>query len=147
MSETTKEILNFLYIPFIALMHFIAIDKMTFTIYAGLLAIDLLTGVGKVIRLGHKPTSRRFLVGIMAKLTFLLVPIIVALGAKGIGLDLTSLVNTVIYALILNEVYSSIANIYTIQTGIEAEEFDVLSKILKVLRDLIERILNDKKIP
>jgi hypothetical protein len=147
MSETTKEILNFLYIPFIALMHFIAIDKMTFTIYAGLLAIDLLTGVGKVIRLGHKPTSKRFLIGIMAKLTFLLVPIIVALGAKGIGLDLTSLVNTVIYALILNEVYSSIANIYTIQTGIEAEEFDVLSKILKVLRDLIERILNDKKIP
>ncbi len=147
MNETTKEILNFLYIPFIALMHFIAIDKITFTIYAALLAIDLLTGVIKVIRLGHKPTSKRFLIGIMAKLTFLLVPIIVALGAKGIGLDLTSLVNTVIYALILNEVYSSIANIYTIQTGIEAQEFDVLSKILKVLRDLIERILNDKKIP
>ena len=147
MNETTKEILNFLYIPFIALMHFIAIDKITFAIYAGLLAIDLLTGVGKVIRLGHKPTSKRFLIGIMAKLTFLLVPIIVALGAKGIGIDLTSLVNTVIYALILNEVYSSIANIYTIQTGIEAEEFDVLSKILKVLRDLIERILNDKKTP
>ncbi len=146
MSNTKEFILNFLYIPFIAFLNFIKLDATVISMYALLLVIDIVTGVLKAIRLGRKPTSKAFLIGIMAKLTFLLIPITIAVAAKGIGLDLTSFVTTVIAALILNEVYSTIANIYTINTGKEAEEFDVLSKILSFIRDFISRMLDDKRI-
>lgn len=143
-TQIKEAILNFLYIPFIAFLNFIKLDATVVALYALLLAIDIFTGVLKAIKLGNKPTSKSFLIGIMAKLTFLLIPITIAVAAKGIGLDLTSFVTTVIAALMLNEVYSTIANIYTINTGIPAAEFDVLSKLLKFIRDFIERILNDK---
>jgi len=143
-SITLKWLLNAFYIPFVAFMNFLEVDSLVISMYALLLAIDLLTGVLKAIKLGVKPTSRRFLTGVMAKLTFLLIPIILAIAAKAIGIDLKVFVNTVINALILNEVYSTIANIYTIQTGRVAEEFDVLSKVLKFIRNFIDRMLDDK---
>ena len=127
-------------------MNFIEMDRVVVSLYAALLSIDLLTGVLKAVRLGRKPTSKKFLIGIMAKLTFLLIPIILAIAAKAVGVNLKVFVTTVINALVLNEVYSSIANIYTIQTAKETAEFDVLGKILKFIRNYIDRMLNDKDI-
>lgn len=142
---STKEfILNFLYIPFIAFLNFIELDETVIALYTLLLVIDIITGVLKAITLGRKPTSKAFLIGVMAKLTFLFIPITLAVAAKGIGIDLTLFVTTVIAALMLNEVYSIIANIYTVNTGKEAQEFDVLSKILKFIRNFIGRLLDDK---
>jgi len=143
-SAAYKVVLNALYIPFIAFLNFLEVDSIVISMYALLLVIDLFTGVLKAIKLGYKPTSRRFLTGVMAKLTFLLIPIILAIAAKAIGVDLKVFVTTVINALILNEVYSTIANIYTIQTGKVAQEFDVLSKVLKFIRNFIDRMLDDK---
>jgi len=144
-TSTYKYIANALYIPFVAFLNFLEVDKLVIALYALLLVIDIITGILKAIKLGHKPSSKNFLIGIMAKLTFLLIPLVIAVAAKAIGIDLKLFVITVINALILNEVYSTIANIYTINTGKKAEEFDVLSLILKFIREFVQRMLNDNK--
>ena len=145
-NASLKFFLNVLYIPFITFMHYLNISHITIALFTLLLVIDMLTGIAKSIKLGIKPTSKRFSSGVLSKFTLLLIPIIISIGAKAVSIDLSILVTTTINALILNEVYSSIANIYTIQTGKVAEEFDVLSKLLKVIRNFINRMLDDKTV-
>lgn len=145
-SEHTKVVLNAFYIPFIAFMNFLKLDHVVLEMFALLLIIDMFTGIAKSIRLGIKPTSKRFSVGILSKLTLILIPIILSIAAKAINVNISVIVYTAINALILNEVYSSIANIYTIRTGKVAEEFDVLSKLLSVIKNFINRMLDDKNI-
>ena len=143
-ATTLKIFLNTLYIPFVAFMHYLNIDHIVIGLFALLLVIDMITGIAKSIKLRIKPTSRRFSAGVLAKLTLLFIPIIISIGAKAVNIDISVVVTTTINALILNEVYSSIANIYTIQTGKVAEEFDVLSMLLKFIRNFINRMLDDK---
>ena len=143
-ATSIKVLLNALYIPFIAFMQYIKVDHVVIGLFALLLVIDMFTGIAKSIKLGIKPTSKRFSSGVLAKLTLLFIPIIISIGAKAVNIDISVVVTTTIDALILNEVYSSIANIYTIQTGKVAEEFDVLSKLLKFIRNFINRMLDDK---
>ena len=144
-SDHTKIILNTLYIPFIAFMNFLKLDHIAIEMFALLLVIDMLTGIAKSLRLGIKPTSKRFSLGILSKLILILVPIILSIAAKAIDINISAIVYTAINALILNEVYSSIANIYTIRTGKIVEEFDVLSKLLFIIKSFMTRILDEKR--
>ena len=138
-------LLNFLYIPFVALMHYLNLDAEVMTIFASLLVIDIITGWFKTIAIGEKPKSWRLANGIISKLVLILVPLVMAAVAKGVhDIDVKVLFYVVVDALILSEAYSIIGNIYTINTGSKVEEFDVLSKILKLIRNGLNRLLQDK---
>ncbi len=141
----TKVWLNLVYIPFIWVMQYLDLEAEVISIFAILLSIDLVTGWAKTVSLGEKPRSRRLAKGILAKSVLLLMPIVLALGAKAIHMDATVLVYVFINALILSEVYSIIGNIYTIRTGRATEEYDVISKILKVIRTMLNRLLEEGK--
>ena len=138
-------ILNFLYVPFIALMHYLKLDAEVMTIFASLLVLDIITGWFKAIAIGDKPKSWRLANGIISKVLFILIPLVMALVAKALhDIDIKVLFYVVVDALILSEAYSILGNIYTIQTGNRVEEFDVLSKILKLIRNTLNKLLQDK---
>jgi len=135
--------MNLLYLPFIALMQYLKLDTEVLAIFSGLLIIDIITGWFKVISLGMKPRSWRLANGIISKVVLITIPLVMALGAKAVHVDITWLFYVVVDALILSEVYSILGNIYTINTKKHVEEFDVLSKILKLIRNTLNKILKD----
>ena len=137
--------LNFLYIPFVALMHYLGLDAEVMMIFSTLLVLDIITGWFKTIAVGEKPKSWRLANGIISKVVLILVPLVMAAVAKAVhDIDVRVLFYVVVDALILSEAYSIIGNIYTINTGNKVEEFDVLSKILKLIRNSLNRLLQDK---
>lgn len=136
---------NIFYFPVIYVLEYLNLKEETIALFSALIVIDMVTGVWKVLSLGEKPKSWRFANGLLSKAILLLVPLSVAIAAKAIEIDLSQLVRLFIYALVLSELYSIIANIYSIRTKKEAEEFDVLSLLLRYIRNALNRALQDNK--
>lgn len=107
-------------------------------ILVALMAIDFIAGISSSHKLGRSVTSHRMRIGLMSKLCVLTVPLVMALAAKGLGVDFAWMVNWSISLFILSETYSIIANIYTFRTGDEVPEFDAVSAVLKRVRALLE---------
>jgi len=145
MEMINKIWLNLFYIPFIWIMQYLKMDVEVFSILATLLTIDIITGWAKTLALGDKPKSRRLAKGVIAKAVLILVPIVLALGFKALHIDSTAMFYAMIDAILLSEVYSIIGNIYTIRTGKFAEEYDVLSMILKLIRRMLNKLLEDER--
>ena len=143
-TATVKIFMNFLYLPFVSTLMYLGLNQEAIVGLAVLLTIDMVTGVAKEYKLGRVPQSRRFTNGIISKAVLILIPFIMAISGKAVNIDLTVIVYVVINALILSEAYSSIANIYTISTGKEVEEFDAMSLILKFIRGRINNMLGDR---
>ena len=94
--------------------------------------LDSLTWFIKVAVVGGKPTSRVFAKGIYTKLAGLLLVFAIAIGTKIItGVDMSQAVTGIVWALSLNELYSIVANYYTIKPGEEVEEYDAITGMLK----------------
>lgn len=139
-----KFILNFLYLPFVTMLVYLGLNKEAVVGLAVLLVIDMITGVAKEFKLGRMPRSRRFTNGIVSKVVLILIPFVLAITAKAVSIDIVVMIWVVINALILSETYSSIANIYTISTGREVEEFDAMSLILRFIRERLTVWLGDR---
>lgn len=109
--------------------------------------IDFLTGLMKAQRLCKKFTGYKFRMGIYMKFASFLLPFLFALTAKEIGYDITLFIPFCISTLILIEIYSIIGNIYTIRTGKELEDKDLLSFFLLSTRNAIDKHIenNTKK--
>lgn len=105
-----------------------------------LMAIDFTTGCFKSHAIGRSITSQRMRVGLMSKLGVMAIPLVLALAAKGLGVDFKWMVNWSISLFILSETYSIISNIYTAKTGNDVPEFDAVSAILKRVRALLNSL-------
>jgi phage-related holin len=108
-----------------------------------LMFLDTLTGIFRtgVVHGGRTITSHNLSVGVMKKVCFLLVPVVLALAGKGVGLDLTHIVEWAFTALILSETYSIVSNIYSIHIRKDVQEFDGVSYIMQTLLSVLERII------
>lgn len=115
----------------------LGVDKESFTLLAILLLIDYLTGVSKAYRLKESITSNKMKYGIVSKMSLLLIPIVIAIAAKSIHANASSVLFTGINILVLSEVYSIIGNIYSIRSGESLPEIDAVSYIGKALRKKI----------
>lgn len=109
-------------------------------ILAVLMCVDFVAGVSRARVMGEPVTSHRIKVGTISKLGVLTIPLVMALSAKGLGVDFNWLVGWSISVLILSEAYSIIANIYTIRTGETAPEWDAVSLVLKKVRSMVDVI-------
>ena len=109
-------------------------------ILAVLMCVDFVAGISRARVMGEAVTSHRIKVGTISKLGVLTIPLVMALSAKGLGVDFNWLVGWSISVLILSEAYSIIANIYTIRTGETAPEWDAVSLVLKKIRDMVDVI-------
>jgi len=129
---------NAMYIPAFLL----GMSMHSFTILFALIVLDMVTGVwrGVVTNGANSITSFAFINGLVSKMLFMLIPLVIAYIGKGIGVDLHELATGCLSVLILGQGYSVIGNIYTIRTGVPVTEFDAVKLILAKLRDMIDSI-------
>jgi phage-related holin len=130
---------NLTYIPAFVL----GLSTEAYGILAVLMLIDTITGV---IRSGtihgwRSVTSHAAEVGLLAKLLLLIVPMVVALTARGAGLDLRWVASGALTVLIVSEGYSILGNIHSTYLRQDVKEFDAINFLLTKLRDTLERVV------
>ena len=149
MIETTtaiKIVWNFFIVLFSGVLSYLEISQEPFTLFAILLIIDYLTGVMKAKVVGISITSNKMKYGVISKLSLLLIPITIAIGAKAVGADSHHILLVGMYILIFSEVYSIIGNIYSIRTKEELPEYDAVSVIGKKIRTFLILKSGDKDV-
>ena len=107
-------------------------------ILAVLMCVDFVAGISKSRVTGIPVTSHRIKVGTISKCGVLTVPLVMALTAKGLGVEFNWIVSWSISVLILSESYSIIANVFAIRTGKIAPEWDAVSLILSKIRSVVD---------
>lgn len=142
--EKQSLILNTALLPFASLIAALGLDVTKFFILSFLMVLDLVTGTTKAYVCKEDVTSRRLSAGFLSKIMVLLVPLTVALMAKGVEIDMTELVRFTVSVLIISEAYSVVGNVYTIKTGEVVKEIDAVSAIVKRIRSAIEIVLGGK---
>jgi phage-related holin len=120
------------------LLTYTGIDTEVFAIFSALIVVDFVTGIIKARQLGQRVTSNKAKYGVASKFSLVLLPIVMAAGAKAIGQDASTLFVWGMNLLIISEVYSVIGKIYTVRTGIELPEWDVISLLGKRIRERFE---------
>ena len=148
MIETTtviKIVWNTFVVLFSGVLAYLEISQEPFTLFALLLIIDYITGLTKAKTLGQTITSNKMKYGLISKLSLIIVPLVVAIGAKALGADSHYILSSGMYILILSEVYSIIGNIYSTRTKEEFPEYDALATIGKQIRIILLRQAGDDK--
>lgn len=121
----------------------LGVDEAAITALCWLLLADYVTGIAKSLRLKKPITSRIGIVGIMSKIMTFGVVLIVALVAQGTGVDTETYVTWAVSLLVINEAYSALSNIYTVQTGKELPEWSVVEMMGRKLKEIGEKIFYD----
>lgn len=143
-TSSTKVAFNFFTVCMATFLAYLGIGAEAYAIYAVLLVIDLLTGWIKAGRMGRARTSVRMKYGILTKMMLLMMPIVLALGAKAVGVEFGDVLTVCISILVLSETYSIVSNIYTIKIGEELPEYDAVAIVGKKLRGVLMRIGEDR---
>jgi len=148
MIETTtalKIIWNTFVVLFSGVLAYLEISQEPFTLFAILLVIDYITGVWKAKTLGVSITSNKMKYGLISKLSLLIIPIVLAMGAKATGADYHYILLSGMYILVLSEVYSIIGNVYCMNTGEELPEYDAVAMLGKQIRNILIRNSGETK--
>jgi phage-related holin len=136
------------YATAIAVFEYLNIKDTQICILAILMIIDFIAWIWKQFRINPRDiTSNKAWLWAFKKISTLMIVLSFALMFKGIEIDWTFYINWVLAVFIMAETYSIIQNIHTIRTGELHTEYDVISKIIKVIWDfvwdLIDKKLND----
>lgn len=123
----------------VLLFEYIEVPTLQFTILWGLMIIDFFAGISKQLVLNaQEVTSHRAWIGILKKSWTLISVIVVALMLSAVWFwEAGRYVIAMTSLLIMAETYSILQNIYVIRTGEKITEYDVVSKIIKSIGDLI----------
>lgn len=140
-----KIIWNSFVVLFSGILAYLEISQEPFTLFSILLIIDYLTGLAKAKTLQVSITSNKMKYGLISKLSLLIIPIILAIGAKATGADYHYVLLSGMYILILSEVYSIIGNIYSIRTREELPEYDAVAMLGKQIRNILIRNSGEDK--
>lgn len=144
MNQTVNTEMSIFMAVIASFFTFIDISIIQMGVLAALMSIDFVAGLVKSYRINPQNIkSETAKIGIISKLLYLLVPIVIALAMKGLNIEGIGLVlvNFSINAMILSEAYSILANIYAFKYKKEVEEIDAISYILKMIKNQIERML------
>jgi len=109
------------------------------TMLSILMIFDFVTGLAASAIIDGRSaiTSKRMIAGATAKMLVLLIPIILIVAGRGIGIDFESYTSGAIYILVLAEAYSNLGNIQSFRTGKRVAEIDAVSILLKRVRNLV----------
>ena len=121
---------------------YLGVEAEAFLILMAFMILDSVLGAVKALRLGNKFSFNKLLWGYVLKLSFLIVPLVVALLGRSLSYDFSSVVNITISILTVAEAYSIMGNIYSAKNKIEVENIDAISLLLINLRCLIKKILS-----
>jgi len=135
-SAITVKVVFFTVASYISwFLTYIGLDHEAIAIFTTLIVIDYVTGIWKAKTLKESITSHKMKYGIVSKLSLIILPITLALAAKISNENTTVFFNWGINLLIVSETYSIIGNIYSIRTGKELPEWDVIALLGKKIRD------------
>jgi toxin secretion/phage lysis holin len=107
-----------------------------------LMAIDTFLGIVKALRLNKKVSFNILLMGMITKVSILILPMILALVAKALTLDFSWFVNAVLNILVLSEAFSSVTNIISIRQKRDIKNTDFITKLLYAVRDGLGKLIN-----
>lgn len=114
-----------------------------FTILITFIGIDTFLGALASIRMGKDFNFKVLLWGFCLKMGILLLPLIVALLAKGLQMDFTLLVVLTIKILTVAEFYSCAGNIYTIKNKKRVDKIDFVSMLLITFRKFAKKFIQN----
>lgn len=139
-SEHINEIKTAVYLAFV----FLNIDTDIVKILMWLMLIDTISGILKSFSTNKHFDFNILFFGACSKLLVLLIPMTLALVAKGIskGYDFTPILDSVLRILVVSEGLSIITNFYVMKTKKEVKNFDVISMLLSALRKAMLAIIN-----
>jgi len=134
---------NLMYLPIL----FVGLPLENYQILFYLMVFDIFTGIiaSYTIRGKHSIKSHFFAAGIISKLLIMTVPLVIALVAKGINIDLIWFATHALSLFILSEGYSIIGNIMSIRQKKYVAEFDAISWVLVLLQKNLLKIMGVNK--
>lgn len=136
MRDFTVEVIGGIKYLLYALFLYLNIDTDIFKVLLTFMVLDTIMGVLKVIRMNYREFSfSELLWGLVSKMGILIIPLLVALLAKGVGQDLNIGVMLIVRILIVSEFISVISNVYTFKTKTEVKDIDIFTMLFKFLRN------------
>lgn len=100
-----------------------------------LMVIDTIAGAIKILIINYREFSfKRLILGWVSKIALFFIPFTIAILGKGLGYDLRMLVDISVKILLVSESISIVSNVLAMKTKKEVEDFDLITKFLKVLR-------------
>lgn len=144
-TTTIKIVWNFFIAIISGLLTYLDLDAEAIVVLTVLLGVDYATGLFKARRIKESITSNKMKYGVASKMILLVIPISIALGAKGVDVEMGMLVIVCVNILIFSELYSILGNIACITSGKVLPEIDAPSIIAKQIRNfLIKQAGEDK---
>ena len=138
LSSVWEEVKYLIY----GLFAFLQIDIDVVFILGILMMIDTGLGIAKSVIVSKLSfTFPKLLWGLTSKAGILLIPMILALVAKGLGFDFKWLVEIVLKILVVSEAISSITNILSIKEKKHIKNEDFISKLLHAVRQFFSDTL------
>lgn len=134
-------VMNFLYIPLILFINNFAEQLIVLGLF---MAVDFISGLAKSFKVHEKFSYHRALAGILTKFFTLTIPFLLNFLSRGVGQydeQISSILPWGLSALILIEFYSILGNFYTLNTGKELEDKDLLSFFILKIRKVIEAFI------
>jgi phage-related holin len=142
---TMKIIWNAIAFIVSSILVYFGLEQESILSLTALIIIDYVTGIMKAKRIGESITSNKMKYGVASKLILLIIPITIAIGAKGIGIDLTQLIFISLWLLIFSEMYSILGNIVCYTKGTYLPEIDAASIIAKHIKGYFLRQSGEEK--
>lgn len=113
-------------------------------ILAILMFIDFISGITKAWAVGEEISSAKMKAGAAGKLLLLMIPLVLSLAAKGMGVQWTWIIAWCVNVMILSEAYSFISNVYAIKTKQSLPEWDVVAMIGGRIKQILESLVSSK---
>ena len=132
--DQSQEVITAVKIAVYSFFAYLGIDGGVVEILFILMCVDTVLGAIKAVSLGNKFSFKKLLWGIVTKLSVLVVPMVIALVAKGLSFDFKWFVLAILNILIVAEGFSAISNILSIKTKKNVENVDFISMMLKAVR-------------
>ena len=141
--KTFKFLKALSYLIFMPILTYTNLSHEIVGILSILILVDLVTAIiRELLVTSGRFMSRTLWVGVASKGLLILIPLLIALTGKGIGLDLTRLAQLSLSALIVAELYSIIGNIIQIRKNDKTiDEQDAVTMVIKAIESAIKTIL------
>lgn len=137
--KTCKAISYTILVP---LFTYTGVSSELVAILSVLIILDIFTAIVREFVVGEKIKSRMFWVGVTAKMLLILIPFVVILVGKGVGIDLASLGKVTLSIFIVAEGYSIIGNVIQIRAKDKTiDEQDAITSVIKGIESMLKKIL------
>lgn len=137
--KTCKAISYTILVP---LFTYIGVSSELVAILSVLIVFDIFTAVVREVIVGERIKSRMFWIGVTAKMLLILIPFVVILVGKGVGIDLGFLGKVTLSIFIVAEGYSIIGNVIQIRAKDKTiDEQDAITSVIKGIESMFKKIL------